>query len=349
MIKKKRNPFFTIAITTYNRAQLLKLAIESVLKQSFDDYEILVLDNASIDDTQEVVKIYQLRSNKIRYIRQPYNVGHPKNYSRCFYEARGKYLFTLSDDDMILKKDTLYELHQYINQFNYPGFIKIGAIFYHQSVKNIIKGITFKQKVEIIKPDDKNFVIKSYNNGLEFVSGCIFKINKRFFKYLLVKDKLYLTLELIYKLIYQYGALFIGDHYILARYAHEYDLNSLVKPYFSTETLLRINKKYSFDQKMAKILDIEVRRKFLWHTCNFKLYISNRNLLYSFFRILKDDKNIILNFRYYLFGVIVLITPRLFLRLFKKIYYYKLTKAVKDYVAENNLSRFLMEKEIYPR
>lgn len=344
MIKNHIKPFFTIAITTYNRAQLLKLAIESVLKQTFHNYEILILDNASIDNTQEIVKIYQSKSNKIRYIRQSYNVGHPKNYRKCFYEARGKYLFTLSDDDMILRKDTLYKLHQYIDQFNNPGFIKIGAIFYHQSVKNIIKGIVFKEKVETIKPNDKSIVIKSYNKGLEFVSGCIFRINKRFFKYMYVKDKLYLTLELIYKLIYQYGGMFIGNHYILARYAHEYDLNSLIKPYFCTETLLKINKKYSFNQKVAKELDIEVRRKFLWHTCNLKLYVSSSNLLYSIYIILKEDRNFVVNLGHYIFAILVFVMPRFFLRFLKKIYYFILTRTIKDYIVKNNLSKLFIIK-----
>lgn len=298
-MKTENKPFFTIGITTYNRASYLKLAIESVLKQTFYDYEILISDNHSGDNTKEVVKHYQSISNKIRYIEQSYNVGHPKNFQQCFLKAKGKYLFVLADDDMILKKNTLNELYNYIKQFDYPGFIKINALFYHHSVNKIIKMFIFKNKFELINPGDKNFAIKLINKPLVFVFGSVYKINRRFIKYFCVQDILYTTLELTYKLTYNYGAIFVEDHYILARYAHEYDLNTLVKPVFSADTNLRINKKYSFNHQMAKQLDIAIRREFLINTCNFKLFVNNKNLLFSIYKIFCDDKNFFINFFYY--------------------------------------------------
>ena len=48
-------PFFTVIIPTYNRADLIEVAINSVLQQSFTDFEIIVIDDASQDDTEKVV------------------------------------------------------------------------------------------------------------------------------------------------------------------------------------------------------------------------------------------------------------------------------------------------------
>lgn len=340
-MRTEKKPFFTIGITTYNRASYLKLAIGSVLKQTFHDYEILILDNHSRDNTKEVVKHCQSISNKIRYIEQPYNVGHPKNFQQCFLKAKGKYLFVLADDDLILKRNTLNELYNYIRQFDYPGFIKINALFYHYSVNKIIKMFIFKNKFELIKPYDKNFVIELINKPLLFVSGSVYKINKRFIKYFCVQDKLLTTLEMTYQLTYNYGAIFVEDHYILARYAHDYDLNTLVKPIFSADTFLRINKKYSFNHQRAEQLDISVRRTFLIGTCNFKLFVNDKNLLFSIHKIFCDDKNFFINFFYYCFAMFVFIIPRFLLRLLKKIYYIKLTNDAKNYVIKNNLSKFI--------
>jgi len=58
-------PFFSIVIPTYNRGNYLKLAIKSILRQNYDDYEIIITDNASTDNTKEV--IYSFRNKKIKY------------------------------------------------------------------------------------------------------------------------------------------------------------------------------------------------------------------------------------------------------------------------------------------
>jgi len=62
-----KTPFFSVCIPTYNRANFLPQAIESVLAQDFTDFELIICDNASTDNTQEVVEKYQ--DKRIRYCR----------------------------------------------------------------------------------------------------------------------------------------------------------------------------------------------------------------------------------------------------------------------------------------
>ncbi len=93
-------PLLTVAIPTFNCARFLPDAIASIMRQGLDDFEILILDNASEDNTEEVVRSF--RNPHIRYIRNPSNLGACENGNRCFANARGRYFKLLCADDVLL-------------------------------------------------------------------------------------------------------------------------------------------------------------------------------------------------------------------------------------------------------
>jgi glycosyltransferase involved in cell wall biosynthesis len=93
------DPLVTIAIPTFNRALLLKGCILSALAQSYQNFEVIVLDNASTDETGEVLK--QFRDPRLRVVRQKLNVGLLKNWNSCLAEAKGDFFVLLPDDDQI--------------------------------------------------------------------------------------------------------------------------------------------------------------------------------------------------------------------------------------------------------
>lgn len=90
-------PSVSVIIPTYNRAPLLKRAIESVLKQSFDDFELIVVDDASPDNTPDVVE--SINDGRIRYIRLKKNSGGPVARNTGIKKARGRFIALLDDDD----------------------------------------------------------------------------------------------------------------------------------------------------------------------------------------------------------------------------------------------------------
>lgn len=91
-------PTVSVIIPTYNRAWRLPVAIDSVLNQSFSDFELIILDNCSSDGTQEVVGSYS--DPRIRYFRQHRNTNSMYvNLGTGVNQARGKYLSVLCDDD----------------------------------------------------------------------------------------------------------------------------------------------------------------------------------------------------------------------------------------------------------
>lgn len=91
------SPFFTIVIATCRRPDLLVLALNSVLAQSFQDFEIVVVDDASPDHTPDVIAQYT--DPRITYLRQPTNMGNSHALNRGIQQARGRWVAILDDDD----------------------------------------------------------------------------------------------------------------------------------------------------------------------------------------------------------------------------------------------------------
>jgi glycosyltransferase involved in cell wall biosynthesis len=91
-------PLVSVVVPTYNRPDYLREAISSALRQSFQNIEILVRDNASTDETRKVVQSFSDR--RIHYLRHPTNVGPTENVLGGCREARGEYVANLHDDDI---------------------------------------------------------------------------------------------------------------------------------------------------------------------------------------------------------------------------------------------------------
>lgn len=90
-------PTVSIVIPTHNRAELLKRAINSVLRQTFEDFELIVVDDASSDNTPEVVE--SINDGRIRYVRLKKNSGGPVARNTGIKKARGEFIALLDDDD----------------------------------------------------------------------------------------------------------------------------------------------------------------------------------------------------------------------------------------------------------
>ena len=90
-------PDVSVIIPTYDRSEFLRTAIASVLAQTLQDFEIIVVDDASADDTQEVVG--NLDDGRIRYIRHEINKGVAATRNTGVLNSKGKYIAFLDDDD----------------------------------------------------------------------------------------------------------------------------------------------------------------------------------------------------------------------------------------------------------
>jgi len=96
-------PEVTVVIPTYNRAELLKRAIRTVLNQTYQDFELIVVDDGSTDNTEEVVRSFN--DNKVIYIKHERNKGAPAARNTGIRAARGEYVaFQDSDDEWLPEK-----------------------------------------------------------------------------------------------------------------------------------------------------------------------------------------------------------------------------------------------------
>lgn len=93
------DPTVSVCIPTYRGAEYLGRAIESVLAQTFRDFELLVIDDNSPDDAEAIVARY--KDPRLRYLRNETNLGPEDNWNRCLKESRGRYFKLLPQDDIL--------------------------------------------------------------------------------------------------------------------------------------------------------------------------------------------------------------------------------------------------------
>ncbi|MGZ4038071.1 MAG: glycosyltransferase family 2 protein, partial [Bacteroidia bacterium] len=91
----------SICIPVYNGGHYLRQCIESCLEQAFSDYEIVVCDDGSTDGSIQVIEAYAAQHPKIRFYRNPQNLGLVGNWNRCLEEAKGEWVKFVFQDDYI--------------------------------------------------------------------------------------------------------------------------------------------------------------------------------------------------------------------------------------------------------
>ncbi|WP_419902628.1 glycosyltransferase family 2 protein [Kiloniella sp.] len=108
-------PTVSIGVVVYNGEASLAEALESLLAQTFTDFEIIVSDNASSDRTANICKAYCERDSRIRYIRQIENLGATRNFQFVLERARGRYFMWAAADD-IRSPDFLKDNVQFLEE-----------------------------------------------------------------------------------------------------------------------------------------------------------------------------------------------------------------------------------------
>lgn len=93
-------PRVSIVLTTYNRAEALSKTLDTLLIQSLGDFELIVCDDCSTDNTADLVSAYASRDARILYQRNPRNLRMPGNLNAGIRRARGTYLANLHDGDL---------------------------------------------------------------------------------------------------------------------------------------------------------------------------------------------------------------------------------------------------------
>lgn len=336
MVKK---PFFSIAIPTYNRASDLQFAIYCILNQSFSDFEIVISDNCSTDNTKEIIG--KLKDKRIHYYRNEKNISFAQNVKEVVRHAKGEYVFLHGDDDLVIYKDSLKKIHEDIVKYN-PGYVRLNYVSLALDKKTIFSYRVKKpfKKDEYSKPLLKNNEVMLFITESDpyFITGIIFKNSLPSAG--IVDADPYPWINILFYAAKKFGAYFVVQPQIVAIWSRrkinrntEHHIYSLVNGKLKSENYLNAVK----DKLNKKDYTLFLHNELMLHYVNLflviKLYVGNKKMLDLARRIRVLDSTMNKNINYWINLIVGLIIPRTLLIIARFIYLHQYGRLSK---VENN-------------
>jgi glycosyltransferase involved in cell wall biosynthesis len=174
MTEKTNNhaPTVSIGMPVYNGEEYIREALDSLLAQTFTDFELIISDNCSTDKTQEICNEYSTRDSRIIYIRQDMNIGPAANFEFVLQKSSGKYFMWAAHDDRW--KCTFLEKLVAILMSDR----ECGLAFSNYVVKNLQTGVEIPHRVHASAADNLacNFMIRTFYFCPSLVYG-LYKID----------------------------------------------------------------------------------------------------------------------------------------------------------------------------
>jgi glycosyltransferase involved in cell wall biosynthesis len=172
---KINNVKLTVALCTYNRANYLKHAVQSILEQSFKNYELLIMDNHSTDDTTNVINSFA--DERIKHIRHSKNIGGVENANVAINLAAGEYIIITHDDDMMGE----YLLAKEIDVLDSdPSVLLVSSNCYLMNESNDVYDVALSIKKNIIYR--KGDYLKAFLKGENYIMTPTVMLRTKFLK-----------------------------------------------------------------------------------------------------------------------------------------------------------------------
>lgn len=170
------NELISIIVPNYNNEKYIKECLDSILKQTYKNIEVVVIDDASTDGSKSIIKAYADEHKNIKTIFNKQNQGVTKNRDIAIYEAKGEFITTLDGDDLYIddkkleKEMTLIQEYKHKGEENVIAFSNIvlvnaaGKRLFPKGKNNIKEGNIFKNIFarECMIPRDFLFTKKQY-------------------------------------------------------------------------------------------------------------------------------------------------------------------------------------------
>lgn len=171
ILKSYLNPKITILIPIYNSHKTIKTAIRSIQNQNFPDIEILLIDDASTDNSYEIIKELKNEDSRIKIMKNKINRGALFTKSIGAFNAKGKYIILLDSDDLFINENLFNQCYKEAENFKmdiieFSGFqISSGIINIKKKLPDIPLYVKFKKNNEIVKqPNLSNFMFFKIDN-----------------------------------------------------------------------------------------------------------------------------------------------------------------------------------------
>lgn len=323
----------SVVSPTYKRPQMLKDLILSYLYQSYPYSELVIIDDGINDlETETIVKDYAQKDNRIRYVKNPINLGYSKNLRKAIMEGCGKYIVTLGDDDILLHRDALKKYVEVFETHPKVGFIYSNILQFNNHYKMDFVYRYFKQDTLF---DTSEYALRSIWLNSCFISGIGLRKRDDFLNLYPKEDWLFPQVEFVGKILMRAQGYGIADFLIGGR-AHEEQLgfksvqgrDIKKNERHSSIELLEIFDRLKFyceaDGISFKLNNEFVKEFFIRNHASIlpaeKINTGNRALLRVFVNAVKKNKKILVNPRYMFYMIASLILPRKILSYLKNTY-----------------------------
>jgi glycosyltransferase involved in cell wall biosynthesis len=201
-------PFFTIVLPTYNRASMVGKAVDSIITQTYSNWELIIVDDGSIDNTRQVIEAYN--EPRIKYIWQS-NAERSAARNNGIDNAKGRYICFLDSDDYYLP-NRLQQLHQELLRLNFPV-----AFLYTGLKVESLTGISNR-------PELKN----TFNNILDFIIQAVIHSQQTCIEQSVIKDKRFNTsihigedLEFWLRIVIEYPLIYLENQFTVVVVDHD--------------------------------------------------------------------------------------------------------------------------------
>ena len=209
----------SVAIPTYNGAKYIREALDSIITQLDDideEIEIVISDNASTDETPEIIREYQKKYPLIKYFRNEENLGADRHFDLAVRRAKGKFVWLLSDNDLI-KPCAIREVIDVIGKHYDLAAIFVNWGDYSNELKTCITERVVDKKKDVFYEDADDFLSDLKLSAI-FVSSDIF--NRSLWEK--VKTEQYIGTSWIQyatmmEIIIRHNAYFISEPYVIHR------------------------------------------------------------------------------------------------------------------------------------
>jgi glycosyltransferase involved in cell wall biosynthesis len=204
------SPHVTFLVPCYKLGNYLKECVDSILAQSYTDFEVLILDDCSPDNTPEVARSFQ--DPRVQHVRNETNLGHLRNYNKGIGLAKGQYIWLISADDRLRRPYVLQQYVELMDRHPAVGYVFCPAV--------CLEGGTEKEVFEWTMGMKKSAIV----NGRRFLSR------------LLVSNTVATPSILVRKECYEKVSLFpldlpyAGDWYLWCLFALHYDVAYIADP-----------------------------------------------------------------------------------------------------------------------
>lgn len=232
-----QSPKVSIILPTYNRAYLIGRAIQSILNQTYQDFEIIIIDDGSKDDTEKIIRGFKEKDNRIKYISFDANKGAAAARNAGIKMSKGEYItFQDSDDEWVI--DKLEKQMKVIetsseNIVVYCGFWRIDGDekIYIPDInilnregninKELLKG-NFVDTPSILLPKKNLEKVGMFDENLSRLQDWDLAIRlSKYYNFKLIDEPLYISYVLSDSISANYEALIIAMQIILAKYQDE--------------------------------------------------------------------------------------------------------------------------------